>query len=135
MTQEKNVVSSMKDFSNALTLDLNDDEIKLAGELILSIRARYVDRWQFMSFNSFEQAASELEHYRDEITTTLAERLQILATVDTAPVLDGEAPLVEIIGRIEGSSFAKYGLDHEKKSWEVRKATERGEAYLGQKGK
>lgn len=129
------VVSTMTDFSNAMTLDLNDDEIKIAGELILSIRARYVDKWRFMSFSSFEQAASELEHYRDEITTTLAERLGILATVDTAPVLDGESPLVEIIGKIEGTSFAKFGMDHEKKEFEVKRATERGEDYLGQKGK
>ncbi len=129
------VVSTMTDFSNAMTLDLNDDEIKTAGELILTIRARYVDKWQFMSFDSFDHAAIELEHYRDEITTTLAERLGILATVDTAPVLDGEAPIIEIIGKIEGTSFAKYGMDHEKKKWEVELATERGEDYLGQKGK
>lgn len=131
---QPDVVTNLTDFSNAMTLDLNDDEIKIAGELVLSIRKRYVDKWRFMSFTSFDQAANQLEMYRDEISTTLAERLGVLVTVDTAPVLDGEPPIVEFIGKIEGTQFATHGMDHEKKTHEVRKANSRGEDYYGQKG-
>lgn len=128
-------VSNVTDFSNAMTLDLNDDEIKIAGELILSIRAKYVGRWRYMSFDSVDHAVSELEKMRDELSTTLAEKLGLLVSVDGSPILDGQPPVIEIIGKIEGTQFANFGMDHEKKAWEVKKATDRGEDYLGQKGK
>lgn len=129
------IVTTAKDFSDAMTLDLNDDEIKTAMELVVQIRRRYVDRWQFMSFDSIDHAIDELEKMRDEISTTLAERLGLLVTVDGSPILNGEAPIIEFIGKIEGTQFAKHGMDHEKKAWEVQKANERGEDWLGQKGK
>lgn len=130
-----NVVSNLTDFSNAMTLDLTDEEIKLFGELTLKIRARYIERWRLMNFDSIDHAIDELEKFRDELSTTLAERMGLLVTVDGSPILAGEPPIIEVIGKIDGTQFATYGMDHEKKETEVKLATERNEAYLGQKGK
>lgn len=130
-----NVVTNLTDFSNAMTLDLTDAEIKQFIELTLKIRSKYIERWSLLDFNNIDHASAELEKFRDELATTLAERMGLLVTVDGAPVLFGESPIIEVIGKIEGTEFAQYGLDHERKSDEVRKATDRSEDWLGQKGK
>ena len=39
------------------------------------------------------------------------------------------------MGALPSHSIAKEGFDHDKKTWEVQHATERGEDYYGQKGK
>ncbi len=62
------------------------------------------------------------------------EAVDCLVRIDATPVFEGNPPLVEWLGKIEGTSLANYGQDHEKKQWEVQKATERNEDYLGQKG-
>jgi len=48
------------------------------------------------------------------------------------------SPEIVILGRVPGSHFEEEGvpmLDHERKRDEVLKSRERGEDYLGQKGK
>lgn len=133
-TDEAQVVRSAKDFSGALTLDMTDAEIKKAFEIIASLKEKYQGRWRTMYFDSMEKVANELETFGDEVKTRLAEGVNVLATVDGSPVLAGEPPVIEIIGRIAGDSFEKHGMDHEKKQWEVQRASERDEDYYGQKG-
>jgi hypothetical protein len=131
------IVKSAKEYSDVLTLDMTDAEIKKSFEIIVQVRQKYHDKWVRMFLGNptidVEKVADELEMFRDELVTRLAEGVQVLATVDASPVLNGQPPIVDIIGHLPGSSMDQYGFDHERKQWEVQRATERGEDYLGQK--
>jgi len=129
------IVRSAKQFSDVLTLDLTDEEIGRAFEIIVVLKRKYEQKWRFADLSRLERIADELEIFRDEVSYTLAEECGILATVDGTPIFNGEPPIIELMGRIPGTNFDKYGADHEKKEWEVKQATQRGEDYLGQKGK
>jgi hypothetical protein len=85
----KDIVTNPKDFSDAMTLDLTDEEIKEAMAIVVKVRARYIDKWQFMSFDSVDHAVDELDKFRDEISTVMAEKLGLLVTVDGSPILTG----------------------------------------------
>lgn len=134
---DSGIITSARDFSGKLTLDLTDEEIKRAFEIIVPIKKRWesIFRVKFSDPNlsfTMDQALDMVEQFEDEIKTRLAEDVNILATVDTTPLLEGQPLIIEWIGRIPGDNVFKYGLDHEKKEWEVKKATARGEAFLGQ---
>ena len=133
------IVKSLKEFSDNLTLDLTDAEIKQAFEIIY----RSIRKWQqifrakldphsLRSFHDLDEAMELTEKFEDEIKTRLAE-MDILATVDVMPVFEGQPPVIELIGTLPSHYSAQYGLDHERKEYEVRKATERGEPVLGAK--
>jgi hypothetical protein len=131
------VIHSAKEFSGALTLDLNDDEIAVAMRELMSLKHKWEDKFR-RKFNdphnfSLDEALKKLAEFEDEVKTTLAERLGVLCTVDTTPILLGEPLAVEWIGKLPGSSLDTYGFDHEKKEWEVKRANARNEDYLGQK--
>lgn len=117
------VFKSAKDFSNAATLDLTDEEIRNTMQIIVGIQRKYAAR---------ANTPANLEMLRDEVLTRL-QSLNILATVDPAPCFYGEPPIVEIIGKINTDPIHKYGFDHERKKFEVERATDRGEDFLGQK--
>lgn len=131
---DKDIVRTPKEFSGALTLDLTDAEIKRAMEIIVAVKRKYSERWAHMSFDTFEKVADQLEIMADEVRDRMANELDVLATVDGTPVLNGEPPVIEIIGKLPGSDMDKYGMDHERKEHEVKLAAERNEDYLGQKG-
>lgn len=104
--------------------DLTDEEAKQVVTIILGdVQSKY----QYKT-NSKEN----LEALRDEALTRMAE-IGILAELDVAPCFHGEPPILEIIGKVSTDSFHQHGFDHEKKSWEVNKAKDRSEEYLGQK--
>jgi hypothetical protein len=118
------IVKTVKDFSGGLTMDLTDEEIQKAFEIIMVTQNRY-------AMKTFTR--ENLEALNDEITYRLAEEIGIIATVDFVPALRGEPPIVDLsLGKVSGDPIHKYGFDHEKKQWEVRKATERGEEFLGE---
>lgn len=73
-----------------------------------------------------------LEYLRDEVLTKLM-GYNILAEFDPAPCFYGEPPIVEIRGKVPGDPIHQYGFDHERKKWEIDKAHDRGEDYLGEK--
>lgn len=127
-TQE-GIVKTEKEFSDALTLDLTDHEIGLAGQIIQSVRGRYYGR----GFSTIEQGISIIEDMEREMQHEFATQLGVLVRIDSVPMLSGEPPILEIMGKLPGTTMAKYGMDHEKKEWEVKKANDRGEAFLGQK--
>lgn len=132
---DSDIVNSSKAFSNALTLDLTDEEIGNAYRLITQIKTKHSLRWQQKyPFDKYQedQIHSMLAEFEDELKTTLAERCNILASVDTVPLLNGEPPVIEIIGKLPGDSIYTDGLDHEKKRWEVQR-TRSDEAYRGEK--
>lgn len=134
---DEGIVKSTKEFSGALTLDLNDDEIAIATRELLRIKRRWEEIFQrkFNDPTSFklDDALNLIAQFEDEVKTTLAEKLDVLCTVNTVPILEGQPLEVEWIGKLPGSSLAQYGMDHEKKEWEVKRANARGEDYLGQR--
>lgn len=115
-------ISSVKDLAH-FAADLQDSEVTQIASIVGAASRKYSTRIATIA---------NLEALRDEILTRLS-TINILATVDVAPVLNGEPPTVEIIGKVAGDSQHKYGMDHERKQYEVRKATARGEEFLGQK--
>lgn len=130
----RDVVSTAKDFSGAMTLDLSDDEIKRALKVCVSAVRKHQTMWrQKYPFDSIEQVADLLEELEKELAYKMMEEVDCLVRVDGTPVFVGQPPVIEWLGKVQGTSLDKYGQDHERKTYEVQKATERGEDYLGQK--
>jgi hypothetical protein len=128
------MVSTAKDFAGATTLDLTDDETKVFLQTTVAIVRKHQAVWRTLfPFNNLEQCMNLLDELEKELAYTLMERLNVVVRVDGTPVFEGAAPVIEFIGKMEGTSLARYGQDHEKKTWEVQKAKERGEDFLGQK--
>lgn len=134
---DPSIVTSAKDFSGKLTLDLTDDEIKRAFEIIVRVKGKWQERFRrkFSDVENFtlENALDMIAQFEDEIKTELAEKVNVLATVDSTPILMGEPLAIEWIGKLPSDSINVHGFDHEKKNWEVQRATARGEDFLGQK--
>lgn len=129
----KDTVSTAKEFSGAMTLDMTDDEIKRVLEITVSTVKKHQEQWKrIFPFDSIEQCADLLEELEKELAYKLME-LDVLVKIDGTPIFEGHPPIIEYLGRLDTSSIAKYGQDHEKKEWEVKKADARGEDYLGQK--
>jgi hypothetical protein len=49
------------------------------------------------------------------------------------PDVDTGVYTIDVLGHVPGHDVHKYGYDHERKQFEVRGATDRGEDYRGQK--
>jgi hypothetical protein len=134
---DSGVVKTSKQFSDALTLDLTDAQAAQSVQIIKKIKDKYQAKF-IAKFNSpgftIEDAEKAVDEMADEMVYTLASEADMLATVDGTPVLEGEPPMIEIVGALSGHSVSQYGMDHERKAWEVKKATDRGEAFLGEKG-
>ncbi len=133
------IVRSAKQFSDALTQDLTDEEIKNAFEMIVRISNKWHEKFarRFGPSNIFtpEEALEALDAFEEELKYELATKLHVYATVDATPVFEGEPPIVELAGALPSHSIARYGFDHERKTFEVKRATAREEDYYGQKGK
>lgn len=115
-------VGNAKEFAH-YSMELTDEEVTQALQIIVNIQHKYATR---------QNTAGNLEQLRDEALTRLAE-IGILATLDPAPCFYGDPPELEIIGKIKSDPLHTEGFDHEKKQYEVRKAVDRGEEWLGQK--
>lgn len=129
------IVTTRKQFSDVLTMDLTDDEITQALAIILPIKKKWETRFRYkFSGSTFtvEQAMKLIDECEKELVHTLAEKLDIMASIDASPVFEGEPMVIELQGALSGHSSAKYGMDHEKKSWEVKKALITGESFLGE---
>lgn len=120
---DKGVVHSKKEFVHSND-ELADSEAVKAVRIIGEVQIKY---WKKVANKQ------NLEALRDEALYRLATELGIKAELDPTPCFYGEPPILEIQGKMEGDDIHKYGFDHEKKGWEVKKAHERGEDYLGEK--
>ena len=131
-------INDAKSFSGAFTLDLTDDQIQTAWRIIQDVRKRYQQKFRNKFNDPINWREEDLEKYvdefEDEVKTRLAESVGLLATVNVLPIFNGEPIAIEILGVLPGGDLEKYGMDHEKKEWEVKKATAQGEDFLGQKG-
>lgn len=122
-------VSSREELAEIAT-ELSDEEVKRVGEIWGLLTQKYSTK-----INSVQN----LEHFRDEALTRFAEA-NILVEVDPTPCFYTDpatgtsgAPEIIILGKVDGDLIHKYGFDHERKSWEVLRALERGEDFYGQK--
>lgn len=116
------MADKFKSFSDAATMDLTDHEIQQTVNIIHNAQRKYAGR---------SNSPENLEKLRDEVLTRLTD-LNILATFDPTPCFYGEPPAVEILGKVSTDPIHKFGYDHEQKAWEVQKANEKGEDFLGQ---
>lgn len=103
--------------------ELTDEEVQKTFTTVMEISEKYKYR------RATPEVLTELE---DEVKTRL-HAIGILATVNAMPVLDGQPPFVDIIGKVSDDGLHQHGFDHERKGWEINKANERKEDYLGQK--
>jgi hypothetical protein len=81
----------------------------------------------------------------DELAKRAAEefiRIGLVVEVDTSGALITDprtmragSPEIVILGRLPGSPEDEHGFDHERKRDEVLRSRERGEDFLGQKGR
>lgn len=130
------IVVSTKAFSDGLTMDLTDDEIQRALQITLRVKRKWEGIFRSkLRDHSFtvEQAMKLVDQCEDELSYELATKLDILASIDASPVFEGQPLIIEFVGALSSHSSAKYGMDHEKKEWEVKRATfETGEDFLGQ---
>lgn len=130
------IVRTAKAFSDGLTMDLTDDEIQRALKITLPIKNKWqnIFRSKLRHANfTLEQAMKMVDQFEDELIYELATKLDLIATVDVSPVFEGQPPIIEFVGCLASHSSAKYGMDHEKKEWEVKKAAfTTGEAFLGE---
>jgi hypothetical protein len=128
------IVYSPKEFSDNLTLDLTDDEISQAMKAILDVRTKYsrIFRSKFGPHGGFtvEDAMKSLDEFEQELKDRLAQQ-DLLVSVDVEPVLFGEPPIITLEGNMTSHISASYGLDHERKTYEVKKSKELGQPFLG----
>lgn len=132
-------VRSVKEFSDSLTLDLTDDEIAQAFKILMSVITRWqnifrakIDPSTLTSYKDVEDIMKDVDQFESEVKERLAESLSILASVDVMPVIEGTGyPTIVLEGALPSHYSASYGTDHEKKSYQVRKAKERNEVFLG----
>lgn len=133
------IVTSAKQFSDALTQELTDDEIKSAFEMIVRISEKYHEKFERRfgpgSIFTPEEALEALDQFEEELKYELATKLHVYATVDATPVFEGEPPIVELAGALPSHSIARHGFDHEKQTWMVTEASRRDEDYYGQNTK
>jgi hypothetical protein len=128
------IVTTPQQFSDGLTLDLTDDEITRALQITLPIKCKWQNRFRSkLRHQNFtvEEAMKLADQFEDELVTELATKLDLIATVDVAPVFEGQSPVIEFVGCLPSHSSAKHGVDHERKGHEVKKAKERNQVFLG----
>lgn len=103
--------------------NMYDSDVRMIGEVVTALSHKY---------SKLPNTAPNLEKLRDEALTKLAEK-GILVEIDVTPCFYGQPPNIDILGKVSTDDFHKYGLDHEKKGWEVKKSKDRGEDFYGQK--
>lgn len=128
------IVTSPKQFSDGLTMDLTDDEITRALRITLPIRKKWSSKFrsQFRDTNfSVEDAMDMLDKFESELKYELATKLDLLVSVDVEPVLYGEPAIIVFEGALPSHTSAKYGMDHERKEYEVKRSKDQGDDFLG----
>jgi hypothetical protein len=120
MTEKSN-----KELSTGLmrqdTTELREEDVRNIGRLAAQIVPKYKYRLR---------SAQTLQEFDNEVMHRFAE-VGLIARVLPDP--DTGMYTIDVIGHVPGHDIHKFGFDHEEKQYEVRKATERGEDYRGQK--
>jgi hypothetical protein len=127
-TDEAEYVGTLKEFSDTLTLDLTDKEIKTAFEIcVRSLRkwrpillAKF-DPHSAVSIQHNDEAVDLIMRWDSEIQYQLAE-VDLDGEIDIEPLRRNQPPTIVINGALPSHISAKYGHDHEQKEWEVKRA-------------
>lgn len=128
------LVHSAKQFSDALTLDLTDEEITHALQVTIPIRRKWQDKFRSkLRHGDFtvEDAMKLVDQFEQELHYELATKCHLLVSVDVTGVFEGQPPVIEFMGALPSHPSAKYGLDHERKEFEVKRSKDRSEDFLG----
>lgn len=128
------IVRNPKEFSDALTLELTDEEITRALKTTLPIRLKWQRKFRSaVRHQNFtvDEAMKLLDQFETELVYELATMCHIMATVDVTPVFEGQPPVIEFMGSMSSHPSAKYGLDHERKEFEVKRAKDTKQDFLG----
>lgn len=127
-TDRAEYVGSLKAFSDTLTLDLTDEDIKKAFEICMRSLRKWrpifnakFDPHSAVSVNTADEAQSLIMQWDGEIREQLAE-MDLDGEVDIEPLRYGQAPTIVINGALESHETARYGLDHSRKEWEVKRS-------------
>jgi hypothetical protein len=133
---DSGVVATPKAFVHGLTMELTESQSQQALQIVLPIKnkwsAIFRSRLRHQNF-TVEEAMKLVDQFEDELVTTLAERMSLIATVDASPVFEGEPLIVDFVGCLDDHDTAQYGFDHEKARYEIQKSMERGESFYGEK--
>lgn len=103
--------------------ELLDTESQIVGRIVREAQLKWAGK---------ANTVDNLQELRQELLHALMD-VGIVAEFDPTPCFYGEPPILEIRGKVQGDPQHKYGFDHEQKRWEVLRAIERNEDYLGQK--
>lgn len=130
---DREIVRTLDEFSGALTLDMTDAEIEQAAKVMLPIYRRHKQKFlmKFAGLRSVEEAMALIDEMENEIQYEMATKCGILVRIDVEPLFEGSPPIIDWVGKVGG---VESEFDHDQKEWEVKRATERDEAFLGQKG-
>lgn len=102
----------------------------------MAICRKYQKRWLYAAkwgWRSWDDLADFLETLGQDFQYEMADKLNLMTRWDPTPVLEGKPPLMEVMDKMPGDDIHKFGFDHERKGYQVKKAVVRGEDYLGQK--
>lgn len=135
--RDTGIVKTKKEFSDSLTQDLTDEEIQRAMQLMLPIKQKwqrkFISRYTHETNFNPDQAMKLVDEFEKELVATMAEKANLIVSVDVVPLLEGKPLVIEYVGVLPGHSASK-GFDHERKAFEVKKAVQREEDWYGQKG-
>lgn len=103
--------------------ELLDTESQMVGRIVGEAQLKWSNK---------PNSVDNLQELRQELLHALMD-IGIVAEFDPTPCFYGEPPILEIRGKVKDDPIHKYGFDHEQKRWEVQRAIERNEEWLGQK--
>lgn len=109
-------------FASEAFKDIYDEDIATIGKVYKEV----MEKWRLKS-----NTMANLREMSTEMEGKLAQA-GFRSRVDWTPSIYGQQPILDILGPIHER---KEETDHDKKQWEVNKANDRGEDWLGQKGK
>lgn len=114
--------NNLDKFAEEAFKDIYDEDIAAIGKVYREVS----EKWRLKSntMANLREMATEMEGKMVHAG--------FRARVDWTPCLYGGDAILDILGPIEER---KEETDHDKKAWEVNKSIDRGEKWLGQKGK
>lgn len=110
----------MDKFVEEAMADLHDEDIKKIGEIYGEMMRKFGQRPNNQYWLNEMVSWAEDAYYKAGFKVAF----------DLQNCFFGEPPIMSVLGKVTPD----YDFDHDQKRWEVLKANERGEKYLGEKG-
>lgn len=116
------MTKELNKFAEEAFKDIYDEDIAAIGRVYREVQEKY--RLKSNTMPVLREMAREMEGKMAAAG--------FVARVDWTPCLYGENAVLDILGPVQER---KEETDHDKKQWEVNRANDRGEQWLGEKGK